>query len=430
MIKVKNIFVNGYKNLIKCSADLGDFTVLVGPNNSGKSNFLEIFSFVRGLIYGSEDLRKSIFEQGSCPRGLSCVCNIDKKKPKKIDISFLIEESENGKRFSEITYFLSVKCSSVLYKTKDDVETGFINEELTFKEKSQKGRAASLFKREGNLLRVRTESGNTSTKKIESTESSLRAVKTLFPNFENLDHSFGRAYNALMLILGVEVFAGSSDGLREDLYEEKKRPFYKIDRVTSFGIIPSIAKIHKDKKLFQHFKSVLCQIMDLEDARLLRIEVPEELRKESKDLPKIFELFQLKSHGQPYSELSSFSDGTLLVIAILIMLLSPDRPSPFICIEEPENCLHPKALKTLISYLVQRSKETQILITTHSPYLLNKINPADVIVSYLRDDGTASFDRVPNLRKLYKQLAKDFISFGDFLETDFKEDHEPHEVSR
>ncbi|MGO9147350.1 MAG: AAA family ATPase, partial [Desulfomonilia bacterium] len=37
---VTNIGIDGYKNLIDCDIDLHNLNVIVGPNNSGKSNFL------------------------------------------------------------------------------------------------------------------------------------------------------------------------------------------------------------------------------------------------------------------------------------------------------------------------------------------------------------------------------------------------------
>ena len=45
-MKLKEIRVDGYKNLINCRIPLGDFNVLVGPNNSGKTNLLETISIV------------------------------------------------------------------------------------------------------------------------------------------------------------------------------------------------------------------------------------------------------------------------------------------------------------------------------------------------------------------------------------------------
>ena len=57
-MKLKQVRVSGYKNLIDCKVDLGDFNVIVGPNNSGKSNFLEVFQIFSLLCFGSESVRK------------------------------------------------------------------------------------------------------------------------------------------------------------------------------------------------------------------------------------------------------------------------------------------------------------------------------------------------------------------------------------
>ena len=47
---VKRVEVNNYKCLREVRQDLGRFQILVGPNASGKSTFLDVFSFVRDLL--------------------------------------------------------------------------------------------------------------------------------------------------------------------------------------------------------------------------------------------------------------------------------------------------------------------------------------------------------------------------------------------
>lgn len=59
-MKINSIEVNGYKNLIDCKYVLEDFNVLIGSNNSGKSNMLEIFSFLNVLLTGSEELKERL----------------------------------------------------------------------------------------------------------------------------------------------------------------------------------------------------------------------------------------------------------------------------------------------------------------------------------------------------------------------------------
>ena len=58
-MKIKQIRVDGYKNLIDCKVDLGDFNVLVGPNNSGKSNLLQAIQMLGALWFGDQEILRS-----------------------------------------------------------------------------------------------------------------------------------------------------------------------------------------------------------------------------------------------------------------------------------------------------------------------------------------------------------------------------------
>ena len=72
------------------------------------------------------------------------------------------------------------------------------------------------------------------------------------------------------------------------------------------------------------------------------------------------------------------SDGTLRFIALLATLLTPSPP-PLVCIEEPELGLHPDAVAMLADLLVEASERMQLAVTTHS----------DVLVSALTDQPAA-----------------------------------------
>jgi len=67
------------------------------------------------------------------------------------------------------------------------------------------------------------------------------------------------------------------------------------------------------------------------------------------------------------------SDGTIRFIALLAILLRPESAS-LICIEEPELGLHPDAVSLLADVLVQASRRTQIIATTHSDALVSALS--------------------------------------------------------
>jgi len=79
------------------------------------------------------------------------------------------------------------------------------------------------------------------------------------------------------------------------------------------------------------------------------------------------------------------SDGTLKMLAYLVLLYDP-QPPPFIGIEEPENFLHPRLLIGLAEECRAAAGKGQLLVTTHSPFFLNALRPTEVRALY-RDTG-------------------------------------------
>lgn len=68
----------------------------------------------------------------------------------------------------------------------------------------------------------------------------------------------------------------------------------------------------------------------------------------------------------------TMSDGTLRALAVLVALSQPAiRDVPLVGIEEPETALHPAAAGLLFEALLAATRHTQVLVTTHSPDLLD-----------------------------------------------------------
>ena len=92
------------------------------------------------------------------------------------------------------------------------------------------------------------------------------------------------------------------------------------------------------------------------------------------------------------------SEGTLLVLGLLTALYAPDRPN-LILLDDLDRGLHPKAqreLVTLLRGLLKTNPELQIVATTHSPYLLDCMEPSEVRMTCLRDDGSTVCDSIEN----------------------------------
>jgi predicted ATPase len=90
---------------------------------------------------------------------------------------------------------------------------------------------------------------------------------------------------------------------------------------------------------------------------------------------------------------SQMSDGTLKLIAYLLLLGDP-QPPPLICFEEPENGLYHRLLESFVEEIRRHAEESggaQFFITTHQPYLVDALNPHEV---WILDKGADAFATV------------------------------------
>ena len=85
---------------------------------------------------------------------------------------------------------------------------------------------------------------------------------------------------------------------------------------------------------------------------------------------------------------SRLSDGTIRFIALLSILCHPNPP-PLICIEEPEIAMHPDAVDLIAELLRKASERTQIIVTTHSPWLVGRLSSELEAVIVCDMDATA-----------------------------------------
>ncbi|MFC1960781.1 AAA family ATPase [Chloroflexota bacterium] len=97
------------------------------------------------------------------------------------------------------------------------------------------------------------------------------------------------------------------------------------------------------------------------------------------------------------------SDGTLKMLAYLTVLYDPNPP-PLIGIEEPENQLHPKLLLDLAEECRHASATTQLMITTHSPYFVNGLEPEELRVLYRDDQGYTQTKRAADMQGITEHI--------------------------
>lgn len=89
------------------------------------------------------------------------------------------------------------------------------------------------------------------------------------------------------------------------------------------------------------------------------------------------------------------SDGIIRFIALLSILCHPNPPE-LVCIEEPELSMHPDAIPLLAELLRSMSERTQVVITTHSPDLVDQFSsePEVILVCERGYDGDTQLRRI------------------------------------
>jgi len=137
-----------------------------------------------------------------------------------------------------------------------------------------------------------------------------------------------------------------------------------------------------------------------------RVDVPILARGEGKGLG-----FKLTNGG--VLPAGQMSDGVLLVLAYLTILKSPNPPRVLL-IEEPENGIHYKNLKEVLAILrelVGEQEHTQVILTTHSPYVLDLFKPEEVTLCTKGDDGAVSVRRLSESKMVREQV--DVFTLGE-----------------
>jgi len=103
------------------------------------------------------------------------------------------------------------------------------------------------------------------------------------------------------------------------------------------------------------------------------------------------------------------SDGTLSFFAHLAVLFNPNPPS-LVCFEEPENHIHPDLFELLVN-MCKRAK-TQVIISTHAPYLVDWVEPEDIRVVE-KEEGMTKLGELD--KEKLKKALEEKIPLGELL---------------
>jgi AAA15 family ATPase/GTPase len=187
------------------------------------------------------------------------------------------------------------------------------------------------------------------------------------------------------------------DVIRESI--RKQMPVIKNGRIVSLALIEEIDKILKSDKA-KYYNEILKDILNIDNTDIVNI---------GQELKNLVFTFANKQKNT----INELSDGTLIALNIITYLMS--NKYPVIAIEELENSIHPKLLKKIIYLIKNDFSSIQIILTTHSPVLLNMVKVNEVSIISNREFGEALIEPVKNNKELIKKLSGPFSSFSDLF---------------
>ncbi|MBE2237819.1 MAG: AAA family ATPase [Caldilineaceae bacterium] len=342
--------------------NLTPLTVLLGPNGSGKSTVFDVFAFLSECF--ESGLRRAWDKRGRAKE----------LKTRGADgpISIEIKYQEPG--YPLITYHLAV-----------DERAGapvVVEEWLQWRRGAQGKPFRFLDYREG---KGRAASGDRPDQQDKRVEIPLKAADLLAVNALGQFAEHPRVAALRDFITGWYVSYLSADSARG---QPEAGP---QERLTKTGdnlanVIQYLAEQHP-----AHLEEIFA---------VLRRRVPRIERVLTDTMPDGRLLLQIKDAPFSHPVLARFaSDGTLKMLAYLVLLFDP-TPPPFVGIEEPENFLHPRLLPELAEECRAAAERTQILATTHSPFFINALQPDEVHVLWRDEDGYTQTVRTADMPRV------------------------------
>jgi predicted ATPase len=339
---VTAISLKNWRNFRAVEVPLASRVFLVGPNASGKSNFLDVFAFLRDLAKPGGGLQKAVNDRG----GISKIrCLAARQYP---DIEIKVEFAEDNGSSEKWAYAIGIKQQ----------ERGYRQPYLSYESVERNG--VQVLQRPNpedvgdHLLLTQTHLEQI------SANAKFRPVARFFEAIDYL-------HLVPQLIRHPEAFSGP--GVPGDPYGK--------------SFLERVARTQE--------KSRKSRLKKIEAA--LRIAVPQlsELT-DVKDEAGIPHLEALYRHWRPKGAKQredQFSDGTLRLIGLLWSLL---ESSSLLLLEEPELSLNSGIVKKLpaLMYRMQKQRPRQILVSTHSADLLSDpgIGGEEVLLLTPSEEGT------------------------------------------
>lgn len=413
--------VQGFKNLLDVHVDFGPFTCIAGANGIGKSNVFDVIEFLSclagdSLIEAAQRVRGSSGTRGGDPRDLFWDGYQDHQHRIALAVEMLVPaevEDDLGAPAKATTTFLRYEVElgyappegegGVGRLTLDREELRHINrgeagKHLRFPHSVKRFRNAVVQgqRRGGAYLSTETLEGGTvinvhgdgGSYGRPQPRAAAKAGRTVLSTATTNDHPTILAARREMLSwrrLALEPTAlRSPDGLADprSLSVNGRHLASTLYRIAHTG--------NSDPDAV--YARVSGRLSDLSGIGVESLSV---------DLDQVREVFTLflREAGNLRLPARALSEGTLRFLALCVLLEDSDFTG-LICMEEPENGIHPANLPAILTLVrdlavdaMEMPDETnpfrQVIVNTHSPGVVQLCEHADLLLAESRPHRTA-----------------------------------------
>ena len=350
---ITRVALKNYKSIAACDVQLRPLTFLVGPNGAGKSNFLDSLRFVADALNSSLD--HALRDRG----GIKEVRRRSGGRPHRISIrlEFTLPEGSTGHY-----------AFRIIARPRGGYEVQ--REECALQSEQLHTQKEFFRVRNGTVTKTSVDVGPAAaTDRLYLVNAS--GLKEFRPVYESLSQ--------------MGFYSLNPDKIR-DLQAPDPGNLLIRDGSNLASVLAQLSSSAK-RRIEEYLAKVVPGVHE--------VEVKKFGSKET------LEFRQAVAVGKPPWRFlaNKMSDGTLRVLGILVALFQGNHDSKkrvlLVGIEEPEIALHPAAAGVLLDGLRDAADNTQIIITSHSPDLLDDkdLDPESILAVEARD-GTTSIGRV------------------------------------
>ena len=363
-MKIESISIENYKVFKKATIKkLPNMLVLLGANGSGKSTFFDVMLFLSDALQNNATV--AINRRGGFKEVISRGCDTNKDTI-KLEIKFR-NKQYNDEHPPLITYAVEIGFNFREGKA-------IIRRETLSYRRGQYGRAWRFLDFENGI-------GYAITNEDEYGKKDIGEKK--------IEHQI--AASDILAIKGLGQFQQfKAISAFRSLLEKWYISNFKIEygkNISDTGVATHLSVTGDNlaqvtKYMYDYHKKTFDVILEKLPQRIQGINKVEAI--ETQD-GRILLRFQDEAFNDPFVAKYA-SDGTIKMFAYMILLHDPD-PHPLLCIEEPENFLHPDLLPQLCEEIREYSERGgQVFVSTHSPDFVNGLD-ADELFFLVKKDG-------------------------------------------